>query len=495
VKNIKLRPEFLLPLIVALTALRPGDGSWLNDEPIMMEMALRYNRTASTIYGFYLPFTPCPFGLEGTRGARYGPLPVWIDQVLLAFSHDLRVILALHALLFISITVMAVYWLTRTLRMSPWFAIVTLLSPWLWLFSRSLWDSTWCIPIAAVLFAAYAAFLANPSAPLLCLTLFCLILIPLVHLMAIAMVLPVGIHLLIFHRRRLWQWKWSALAIIAACAYLFFPYLIFFFTHTRPEVAPRHSPLLGWLFPLLGGHYLTLGVAGTMPGDGWQDYAPIFLRQFLFPAAQWIARLALIAVWLGMALAIPRAWKALRRPADASPLHSLCLIALAVWICQTVLDGIERIYFSPNYYAATWIVYVFFAWTAVDWLLRPSAGINLAIRWSLAVYAASLLLGIVIIAATIARNAGTVGPYYGATLANQIQAVEKIERFSDRSGFDVQFPLWRLQPLAFQVLMELNPPSAGPRPLANLVVKYRHAYPGDARIEVQALPLPVPPRG
>ncbi len=67
-RNIKLRPEFLLPLIVALTALRPGDASWLNDEPIMMEMALRYNRTASSIYGFYLPFTPCPFGLEGTRG-------------------------------------------------------------------------------------------------------------------------------------------------------------------------------------------------------------------------------------------------------------------------------------------------------------------------------------------------------------------------------------------------------------------------------------------
>ncbi len=169
----------------------------------------------------------------------------------------------------------------------------------------------------------------------------------------------------------------------------------------------------------------------------------------------------------------------------------LQLIALAVWICQTFLDGLERLYFSPHYYVATWIVYAFFAWTAIDWLLRRSAKINLAIRWSLAVYAASLLLGIVIIAATIARNGGTVGPYYGTTLANQIQAVEKMERFSDRSSLDVQFPPWRLQPLAFQVLMELNPPSPGPRPVANLVVKYRNAHPGDARIEVQVLPVTV----
>jgi hypothetical protein len=489
VRNTKLRPEFLLPLIVVLTSLRPGDGSWVNDEPIMMEMALRYNRTASSIYGFYLPFTPSPFGLEGTHGARYGPLPVWTDQIFLAVSHNLTVILAMHAVLFCSLTALAVYWLTRTLRLSGWFAVVTMLSPWLWLFGRSLWDSPWCIPLSALLFAAYAAFLAKPTAPLLCLTVLCCILVPSVHVMGIAMAAPVAVHLAIFHRRRLWRWKWSAIAIVAGCGYLFWPYLYFFFMHTRPRVAPALSAIFGWLFPLLGGHYLTLGVAGTIPGDGWQNYAPILLRQFVFPAAQWIARVALIAVWLGMILAIRRAWNALRRPADATPNQSLCLIALSVWICQTVLDGIERVYFNPNYYAATWIVYIFFAWVGVDWLLRRSARIGMMVRWSVVAYAASLLLGIAIIAITIARNGGTLGPYYGTSIANQIQAVEKIERFSDRSAIDVQFPPWRIHPLAYRVLMKMNPPAPGPRPLANIVMKYRDAYPGDARIEVQALPF------
>jgi hypothetical protein len=488
VRNAKLRPEFLIPLIVALTALWPGNGSWVNDEPIMMEMAIRYNHAPSSIYGFYLPFTPCPFGLEGTRGARYGPLPVWIDQVFLALTHNLIAILALHAVLMSLATTLAVYWLARTLKLSPWFAVITLLSPWLWQFSRSLWDSAWCIPLAALLFAAYASFLANPSAAMLCLTLLCCILIPLVHLMGIAMVLPVGIHLAVFYRRRLWQWKWSAIATLAGCAYVFWPYLYFFFTHTRPAIAPRHSPLIGWLFPLAGGQYLTLGAAGVMPCDGWQDYAPFILRELIFPAAQWITRFALPAVWLGMILAIPRAARAIRHSTKASPADHLKLIALAVWICQTLLDGIERLYFSPHYYVATWIVYVFFAWMAIDWLLRRSAGINLAIRWSLAIYAISLLLGIVIIAATIARNAGTIGTNFGTTIANQVEAVRKIELFSDQSSFDVQFPLWQLQPLAYRVLMELNPPLAGPRPIAGLVVKYRNGYPGDARIEVQVIP-------
>ncbi len=120
-KNSKFPPGVFLLLIVALTAIRPGDSSWVNDEPIMMEMAIRYNRTASDLYGFYLPFTPCPYGLEGTHGARYGPLPVWIDQIFLATTHNVVAMLACRAILFTSITAVALYWLSRTLGFSSWF--------------------------------------------------------------------------------------------------------------------------------------------------------------------------------------------------------------------------------------------------------------------------------------------------------------------------------------------------------------------------------------
>ena len=323
-----------------------------------MEMAIRYNHTASHLYGFGLPFTPCPYGLQGTHGARYGPLPVWIDQIFLAFTHNLVLMLAVRALLFASLTAAALDWLAKTLRLSRWFAVVTMLSPWIWLFGRSLWDSTWCIPISALLLAAYAGFLAAPKPAALIAVAICCVTLPLVHLMGVAMVLPVLLHLLFFHRAKVWAWRWRIGLTLSLFLYLFWPYLFYSFTHIQPSIPPNGSPLLGWLFPLFGGHFLTLGIAGTMPGDGWQDYAPAFLK-FVVEFAQWISRGAIPVVWLGMALAIPRAWSMIRRPESANVTDHLCFIALSVWICQTLLDGFGHVYFAPHYYSGTWIVYLF----------------------------------------------------------------------------------------------------------------------------------------
>jgi hypothetical protein len=481
-----LRPQLLLVPILILTVLRPGDAPWVNDEPIMMEMAIRYNHTASNLYGFYLPFTPCPYGLLGTRGAVYGPLPIWIDQLFLVFTHNLVVMLACRAAVFTAVTALAVGWLARTLKLSPWFTVVTMLSPWLWIYSRSLWDSSFCIPISAMLLAAYADFLANRTASSLHIAVLCGVLLPFVHFMALAMVVPLAIHLAWLHRPSLRQWKWSLLAIPATCLILFWPYLYYLLTRIRPAHTPDPAAWLGWFYPLLGGHYLTLGVAGTMPGDGWQDFAPQILQR-LFAAAQWISRAALAAVWLGMILAIPRARHALRRPDAAGVRDQLCLIALSAWICQTLLDGIEGIYFSPHYYGATWPAYVFLAWMAVDWAMSRS-GRGIIVRTSIAIYAASILLGMVIIASTIARNAGTLSTNYGLSLSNQIAAANQIQRFSSGSELEMQVPQWRRYPLALKVLLELNPAPDLPRPKAHLLVKLRNAHPGDAHIEVKELP-------
>jgi hypothetical protein len=351
-------PQILLPPIIFLIALRPGDAPWVNDESILMEMAIRYNHTPSHLYGFSLPFTPCPFGLEGTHGARYGPPPVWLDQIFLTFTHDLILMLAMRTVLFAAMTALALLWLARTLRLSSWFAVITMLSPWIWLFSRSLWDSTWCIPCSAMLFASYAAFLVKPRPASLITAVICCIVLPLIHLMGLAMTVPVLIHLLVFHRAQIRVWGWRIAAAVAVCIYLFYPYLYFLFHHLHPDTFPDQSPMLGWFFPLFGGHFLTLGVAGTMPGDGWQDYAPAALR-ILVEIVQWITRPALAMVWVGMALGIPRAVLAVRR--RGNPVDHLCLIALLVWIGQTLLDGFGRVYFAPHYYSGTWMAYIFLA--------------------------------------------------------------------------------------------------------------------------------------
>jgi len=468
----------LLVAIVILTAFRPGDAPWINDEPILMEMAIRYNHTASDIYGFDLPFTPCPYGLEGTRGARYGPLPVWVDQIFLGFTSNIVAMVACRAMLFSGLTALGVASLARTLRLSPWFAVVTMCSPWLWIFSRSLWDSTWCIPLCAILFASYAAFLAKPAASSMCLTLLSGILLPLVHLTAVAMVLPVAVHLLIVHHRSVWRWKWRLGAIVLVCLYLFHPYLIFFVSHTRPKVPDEQPELPGWFFPLLGGHYLTLGLGGATLCDGWQDAAPKLLLSLAF-IARWISWMAIPMVWLGTGLAI-------RHIRDRGVKENLGLIAVGVCICQTCLDGVMRVYLNLNYYAATWIVYAFFAWIAVDWLLSRSKQAVLIVKQLIAIYTASILSGIGIIAVVVARNGGTRGIHYGTSVANQVYAVRTVQQFSDLSSVDIEIPQWQLYPRAYQVLLELSPPPTGPRPERRLIVKYRDAFPGDARIEVVA---------
>ena len=481
-----LPPCVALIAVVLSTAIFPGVAGWLNDEPILMEMAIRYNRTSSDIYWLPLPFTPCPFGLQGTRGARYGPLPVWIDQILLVFTHNLEAITAIRAILFSTLTALALYWLSRTLGLNPWFATITMLAPWLWFYSRALWDSTWCIPISAGLFSAYAAFLHRPTATALGLTVICGILLPTVHLVGIALALPIAIHLLFFNRRTLWKWKWPIIAIVAACAFIFWPYLDFVFTQTHLTSFEDRSKLIGWLFPLLGGHYLTLGVAGTMIGDGWQDHAPA-ITLWLVTIARRFSWLALGVVWTGMVLAAPQAGRAIRKPAATAKEH-LCLIALATWLCQTVLDGLERLYFSPHYYVGTWIVFIFFAWIAVDRLLHHSPKLRTTTLGLTASWIACVLAGMITIYSTLAHNGGTRGLDFGTCLNNQIEAVKQIQQFSPSSQIDIQFPNWQHFPLEKDVLMELTPPPPGPRPLAHLTIKYRNASPSDARIIVEQSP-------
>ena len=97
------------------------------------------------------------------------------------------------------------------------------------------------------------------------------------------------------------------------------------------------------------------------------------------------------------------------------------------------------------------------------------------------------MLSIGVIATTIAHG-GTRNIYYGTSLGNQIAAVQKLRDYSDTSPVEIQFPQWKSYPMALRVLVELNPPASGPRPRRPLVVKYRDAYPGDARIEVDELP-------
>jgi hypothetical protein len=488
-KATQLRwPCVVLAMIIAATAMRPGDAEWFFDLPRLMDLAIRYNSTPSRFMGISLPFTPSPYALAGTRRTRYGPFPVWVDQAFLAFTRDPITMTAIRAVIFSTLTALGLLWLTRVLRVTPWLAVIAMLSPWMWYYSRELGDNGWNIPFTAVALAAYGDFLIRRRAWPLCLVIVCAALGFLSHLMCAPFYLALAIHLLIFETRSIWKYKWPLLAMAVVMGIVAWPYLHYLLLPHGSKNPEELSRWRGWVFPLLGAQDLTAGNMGYILEESWRKIHPLPLR-YVWLIARFVTFIGFIACWAGMILAIPRARQALRRLPDAGPVAHLCLIAWATFICQTLLYGIKHVYEHPHYYSGTWIVYVLFVWLGLDAIPRWLGKQNLLSRLILPVYGLSLLFVTVLLAYQIARNGGTRDDHYSASLWNQVQVAREIESFSDSSPIDMQVPYWIERPLTPHAIQTLVGPAAGDRPTRRLVVRFRNVFPDDARIVVDNYPL------
>jgi hypothetical protein len=404
----------------------------------------------------------------------------------------LLAIIVIRTILCGGTTALAALWLTRVLRVSPWLAVVVMLSPWIWHHSRQLWDNSFNIPLSALLLASYGDFLVTRRPWPLRLAVSCIAIMPLVHFMCLAIVIPVAIHLAVFHFRSLRQWKWSLLGVVAAVHILAWPYWAFLAGSFHPDLPHATSAAAGWFFPLLGAHHLTAAGLGEILGGDWPLSFPSISDNIAL--AQSFTLIAYPVCWIGMVLAIIAAARVFRRGSVAQVTDHLALIGLATWFCQSVLDGLERIYGSSHYFDATWIVYAMFVWLAADALGRT--------RWwfwgglTLAVYSAMLIFVLSAAAGKIIRDGGSKYMGYGTTLGNQMAAMQRVKSFSDDSILRTQLPEWGEFRFAFQSLWDLTPPPSGPRPAARLWIHYRNDFPGDARIVVDVAPLsttPAPP--
>src|SRR4029453_12977667 len=125
-------------------------------------------------------------------------------QLLLTSGRDLVVVAILHTLLMSAATAGALWWLSRSLRLWVWFAPVPLLSPYYLFYARALWDNPFLIPLSAFALAGYAAHLNSGSSLGLRVSLIAMMMMPLVHLMSVAFVAPLALHMLIVGRRALW---------------------------------------------------------------------------------------------------------------------------------------------------------------------------------------------------------------------------------------------------------------------------------------------------
>jgi hypothetical protein len=476
-----------LAAIVIAMGFRPGDSPWYFDMSRNFDLALQFNATPSHTLGISLPFTPAQYGLRGTHGVRYGPLPIWIDQVFLLFTRNLITMSAIRAVAVGGLTAVGLLWLSKLLKVSPWLAVVTMFSPWIWYYSRQLWDNSFCVPLCVLLLASYGQFLQSKRAWALCLVIVCAAMTCLTHLMVLPFLFVLTCHALFFETRWLLKFKWPVLGTIILMFAISEPYLRYTATFHGAHV-PNDIPWWhGWVFPLLGAQHITGKDVGYFLEERSTIIHPAIVR-YAFAIARVITYIAIVACWAGMIMVIPRARRALSRFREVDTVDQLCLLGWAAFLAQTIFDGLEHVSDYPHYYNTTWIIYVMFAWLAFDALPRWFGVRSIAARFTIPLYAASLLFVELICAWQIARNGGSKGDNYGAVLSNQVTAVREIGRFSDASPIDLQVSYWQTRPDTLRVLRQLvAPPNddvPGSLPTRRLVVRFRNAFLGDARIVV-----------
>jgi hypothetical protein len=453
-----------------------GDISFINDEPMLVINAVRANvagRLAET-------------GLLGTFGVTYGPFPTWVYQALTAISHDLVVVALLHAAVMSAATAGALWWLSGSLRLWPWFAAVPLLSPYFWFYARVLWDNPFLIPLGALAVAGYAANLTTDSAWGLRVALAAMMAILLVHLMGVALVVPLALHMVTVRGRALWSLRISVAVIVLGGAALAWPYWRSLTAQSAPSLAV--PSIDGLLLPLFGARLLSarqleyLFGAGPVSGAGLNVAAALSFLVYLL-------------TWGGMALAAWRLAEAIRsrRSYVHAPLSRgdwtarthIAAILLGSLACQSVIDAFSGKFEHPHYYNGTWIAFTLLAWFAVDFIVEQRPAIRRSAVAATGLLAGVLLVAVATIAVRLHISSGT-RAVYGPTISNQQRVARTLARYAPDSRVVAQVDLYVRYPHTLAILRELNPGNGKDRPKLRLEVRYASRDPASGAIEVVA---------
>jgi hypothetical protein len=388
--------------------LFPGDAPFVNDEPTLILLALKANAA----------HTLAASGLAGTRGVPYGPFSVWIYQALLCLTHDPIKLVMVHAVALAFGTLLALHLISRDARLWPAFAVVIALSPHLWFQARQLWDNPFNIPVCALALAAYVCFLANRSPLALALAISGMAIAPLIHLMALAFVVPVALHMLVFERRALWRNAPLLLPVPIVLYALSWRYLRALFTslHGSAEaVASSSSGARAFAFPLLGGRVLSaMGFFDHWTSSAWVKSARV------------VSGIAFPLVWAGAAVACARVVSVIRGRRAAEVQDHLAGLALSIVIAQCLLDGLMKLTSYTHYFNATWIAYAVLAWLVVDSLVRARSRWLRRLAWLAPLHGSALL---VVNVASVAVTHTSPGSQYGVNLANQVEVAREIARY------------------------------------------------------------------
>ncbi len=388
----------------------------------------------------------------------------------------------MRAVIFSSVTALALAWLLRTLNWNPWLAVVTMLSPWLWHYSRQIWDNSFCIPLSALLVAGYADYLKRNRLWAMGVAAAAAGLLPLTHLMSLALLAPVGLHLVL--RRANWPRGVGVAAVVFTAVEIpAWPYWDWLANNYSPAIEPGRSPYAGYFYPLLGGHHLSAVGLSNLLGRKWVYGLP-GVWPYLILVAAYFSGIAYVAVWIGIVRAAREGRRVVRRM-NASLADHLSLIALGTLAVQVWMDGTQRVYGGPHYFNATWIAYAILGYRTFQML---PAKWGKCVLWA---YGGSLGFVLVSVMVLIGRNGGAQGLGWGPALSQQVAVVREIGNTPLEGGGAQSQAVanWRVCPWEYDYLKELLvDPAEPPRAGVVAIVKDRDQWAGDAQIVVEFAP-------
>jgi len=452
--------KFLLIALLVLGALRllwPGDTLFLNDEPNLIRIAFESN--AQNVWP--------RFGIRGTRGMDYGPFAVWWYKIGLTLTQNPIALVALKVAFVTLLTILAILWLNRTCSfLIPGIGALALLSPYLWIYSRDLWDNTFLIPLTAVTFASYVAFLKEKRTwQLFIVALFGSLAFS-THLMSIALLVPIALHLLVSQHR--WVLNHLLTVLILGIVFLLvnYPYLTHFVPNYRPNPL-SFGILASFLFPFYSARLFSDVGFQYFLGKNWFLFMDPWALNVVFVLCFILSALAYLFFWSGLYLSAKQLFTAEWRKKNSHTfqVHSF---AWAVFITHICLCFFQRLYSHPHYYNATWMVTFYFLWFGVSALIHR--------RWAIrtfSAYAGALTVMFVAIVLSIHWNGGSRAPRYGATLRNQMEVAKQIHKYDPASPIEAQSNHYLHFGNSIHTLRIFLKKDAGILPKKRLVVRYR----------------------
>jgi hypothetical protein len=426
-----------------LHALHPGDARWIHDEPALIGLAEEYNAEGR----------PAPYGLEGTRGARYGPLPLWIYQACLASGlDDLPTLVLLRAVAMTVATGSALLVIGRAAGMAAWPMMLALVSPWFWVFARTLWDNTLLIPLAGWAVAGYAMFLGGSMRGIV-VAAACSGAMILTHLMCLPLVAALTLHAVVARPRHVLAARWplaGVAAAIAAAGVGYWPVL------AADLMARESRPLAvgqAVRFLLNAGDWFHGLAFGDVVGADWLRECP----------KAWRALLAVMGIATGcvvgaLVYACVRVWHTLRSQSPWSTRDHLVALSLVVLALALPFHAVLGAVGAVHYYNAMWIAYAVMIGLGADALLQV-----LGLRTALVIVLLMAAMSTLSIAVRIHETSGTRTLAYGPTLANQQALARSIAALPDGSTVVTDISDLAETNLRIMVLVRRERPDIVPR--------------------------------